>query len=298
MTMSDRVHPSDSPPSSNDNSKPPYPPPTQPPRSSNPVYVHHRSSMSQESMASKDSYPYSTSSAQSGPAPGTYIVQIPKDQIYRTPPPENAYKFEQYTRKKQKNKSCCRCCIFTFLFIIILFAALIATTMLVLFLVYRPKVPAYSIQTLSAKGINLNSTMNAISRPDVNLTMRFENRNSKIGIWYEEGNDMGIYYNGNRLGDGTVPPFYQTAGNVTLVEAELVGAGIVFAGTERTGLVVQQAAGKVPLTLKVTMPVRLKVGSLKTGKVTLKVICQVTVSGLTAEVKVVTEACNVSVNPW
>ncbi|KAI3460017.1 hypothetical protein Pfo_016680 [Paulownia fortunei] len=44
---------------------------------------------------------------------GTYVVQVPKDQIYRVPPPENAFMLEERNRKqnKQKRSSCCfGCC--------------------------------------------------------------------------------------------------------------------------------------------------------------------------------------------
>ncbi|KAL2242254.1 UNVERIFIED_CONTAM: NDR1/HIN1-like protein 13 [Sesamum indicum] len=41
----------------------------------------------------------------------TYVVQIPKDQIYRVPPPENAHMLEERTRNpaKKKRSSCCLC---------------------------------------------------------------------------------------------------------------------------------------------------------------------------------------------
>ncbi|KAL9144086.1 hypothetical protein ABFS82_14G274700 [Erythranthe guttata] len=44
---------------------------------------------------------------------GTYVVQVPKDQIYRVPPPENAIMLEQRNLKnqdKQKRSSCCCFC--------------------------------------------------------------------------------------------------------------------------------------------------------------------------------------------
>lgn len=42
---------------------------------------------------------------------GTYVVQVPKDQIYRVPPPENALMVAERTRNqdKQRRSSCCFC---------------------------------------------------------------------------------------------------------------------------------------------------------------------------------------------
>ncbi|KAL6578320.1 hypothetical protein OROMI_010648 [Orobanche minor] len=45
--------------------------------------------------------------------PGTYVVQVPKDQIYRVPPPENASMLEQRINGgHNKRGQCCfsRCC--------------------------------------------------------------------------------------------------------------------------------------------------------------------------------------------
>ncbi|XVF36736.1 hypothetical protein REPUB_Repub19eG0083900 [Reevesia pubescens] len=43
--------------------------------------------------------------------PGTYVVQVPKDQIYRVPPPENALIAERHRSNHQGNKidnrGCC-----------------------------------------------------------------------------------------------------------------------------------------------------------------------------------------------
>jgi len=47
---------------------------------------------------------------------GIYVVQVPKDQIYRVPPPENAILAEHHgkpfrSNKKKPHRSCCLCCI-------------------------------------------------------------------------------------------------------------------------------------------------------------------------------------------
>ncbi|KAJ0086574.1 hypothetical protein Patl1_08502 [Pistacia atlantica] len=52
----------------------------------------------------------------------TYVVQIPKDQVYRVPPPENALIVERHD--KEKAKSCCSCCICCGVFIAIVVIAI------------------------------------------------------------------------------------------------------------------------------------------------------------------------------
>ncbi|KAG8369214.1 hypothetical protein BUALT_Bualt15G0127900 [Buddleja alternifolia] len=41
---------------------------------------------------------------------GTYVVQVPKDQIYRVPPPENALMLAEHQENQHNRSSCCFCC--------------------------------------------------------------------------------------------------------------------------------------------------------------------------------------------
>lgn len=53
-----------------------------------------------------------TNDDQSAFRSGTYVVQIPKDQIYRFPPPENALHAQQRNiDSNQKKRACMSCCL-------------------------------------------------------------------------------------------------------------------------------------------------------------------------------------------
>ncbi|KAL5777153.1 hypothetical protein ACOSP7_010079 [Xanthoceras sorbifolium] len=45
--------------------------------------------------------------------PGTFIVRVPKGQIYRVPPPENALIVESHNTVNNKGRPCCSwfCCV-------------------------------------------------------------------------------------------------------------------------------------------------------------------------------------------
>lgn len=56
-------------------------------------------------------------SSQPAVQPATYVVQVPKDQIYRVPPPEHAFILaERHANQKKQKGSCClsgqACCSF------------------------------------------------------------------------------------------------------------------------------------------------------------------------------------------
>lgn len=91
-TMADRVHPHTSPPASAESQ--PAPPPSEKP-----------------------------------PSPtGTYVIQIPKDQVYRVPPPENARRYANYNRRKTRRCGfcCCLCWLIGLLFILIVLLGIAA----------------------------------------------------------------------------------------------------------------------------------------------------------------------------
>ncbi|GMH11985.1 hypothetical protein Nepgr_013826 [Nepenthes gracilis] len=216
-------------------------------------------------------------------------------QIYRVPPPENARKYQLYTRRKHRHNQR-RCCLCTTL-VLLLLAVLVAVSACILYLIYRPKSPSYSVQSVSVEGINLTSSTTAIS-PDFNVTLRAENPNKKIGIYYEKGSSFKIYHNDVEFSEGSLPAFYQPPENVTLFSMILTGSNIVLSTSARQTILTEQNSGKVPLNMHVKLPVKIKLGAVKTWTVTVKVSCAVTVSGLTANSKVVSKACDVSVKPW
>ncbi|KAK9280073.1 hypothetical protein L1049_013758 [Liquidambar formosana] len=265
--MADRVHPADSPSSDTASSHNPDAPskPT-PPQPEKPV-----------------------------PPIGTYVIQIPKDQIYRVPPPENARRFEKLTRRKTRRSPCC-CCLCWLLSFIALLVVLIAISAGIFYLVVRPKSPKYSVDNVSITGFNISSSL-AIS-PEFDVTVRAENPNKKISIYYEKDSSVNIYYSDVKLCSGVLPVFYQPSKNVTVFQTALSGSGIVLGSTVHETLVNAQNQGQIPFKLKLKAPVRIKVGSVKTWTITVKVSCDITVNKLTADAQILSKDCDFGVKLW
>ncbi|KAF7815477.1 NDR1/HIN1-like protein 13 [Senna tora] len=261
--MADRVHPHDSPPVSGESL------PT-PPAPEKPI-----------------------------PPPGTYVVQIPKDQIYRVPPPENARRQDHYARHRKSRRSPCCCCLCWLIGLLFILVVLLGIAAGVLYLVFRPEAPDYTINSISVKGMNLTAAAASLTvSPEFDVAVRANNPNDKIGIYYEKDSSVEVYYSDARLCNGALPAFYQPSNNVTVFQTALKGTDIELRSTDRTALVDAQSKRKVPLTLKLRAPVRIKVGSVKTWKITVKVNCDVTVDNLTAQAKVVSKDCDYGVDLW
>ncbi|KAI9194789.1 hypothetical protein LWI28_009205 [Acer negundo] len=93
----------------------------------------------------------------SPPSAGTYVIQIPKDQIYRVPPPDNALRYKHLSKPKSRKtrlRRCC-CCFFVTLLVLLL---LLAVSAAVLYFVFRPESPNYTVDDLSFKSFNLTSS--------------------------------------------------------------------------------------------------------------------------------------------
>ncbi|KAF8395610.1 hypothetical protein HHK36_019560 [Tetracentron sinense] len=196
------------------------------------------------------------------PTPGTYVFQIPKDQIYRLPPPENAYHFKNYTRRGKNRRNPCCCCLYWILGIISLLILLIAIAAGVFYLVFQPKAPIYSVEKVSVRGFNLALSSLTVS-PEFDVTVKAENPNKKIGIFYEKGSSVTVSHSNVKLCTGAVPAFHQPSNNVTIFRTALKGSGIKLTSQVHGALTEEQRGGKIPLGLNLRVPVRIKVASVK-----------------------------------
>ncbi|CAH8341943.1 unnamed protein product [Eruca vesicaria subsp. sativa] len=229
------------------------------------------------------------------PPPSTYVIQVPKDQIYRVPPPENAHRLQLLSQKKP-NRSNCRCCFCSFLAAIFLLLVLAGISLAVLYLVFRPEAPKYSVEGFSVSGINLTSP-SPIS-PKFDVTVRSRNGNGKLGVYYEKGSSVDVFYGDVDLCNGALPVFYQPAKNVTVVKTELTGSRIQLTSGVRKGMRGEVSKKTVPFRVRIRAPVRIKVGSVKTWRMMVKVNCDVTVDKLMAPSRIVSRKCSYDVDLW
>lgn len=178
--------------------------------------------------------------------------------------------------RNRKRNLCCRIfCWGLSLLIIALIALAVAIT--VIYFVFHPKIPQYEVNSLrvSNLGINLDLSLSALFK--VEITAR--NPNEKIGIYYEKGGRLQVWYTKTKLCEGPIPKFYQGHRNVTRLNVDLAGRA-QFGNTVLSALQQQQQTGRVPLDLKVDAPVSVKLGKLKLRKVRILGNCKLVVDSL------------------
>ncbi|MBA0650742.1 hypothetical protein Goklo_018128 [Gossypium klotzschianum] len=193
--------------------------------------------------------------------------------FHRTYPPMNS-------KPPKKRSRCCKCLCWT-LSLLLLLILILGITVGILFLVFRPKLPKYSIDRLQISLFDLNSMDSTLSAT-FNVTITARNPNERIGIYYEGGSHLSAWYTETKLCQGSMPKFYQGHRNTTVLVLPLSGqiqngTGLIMAVQEQ-----QQRTGNIPLRLRVSQPVRVKLGKLKLMKVKFSVRCGLVVDALSA----------------
>lgn len=190
---------------------------------------------------------------------------------------------------KTKKRSCfCKCICWTISWLILLLVIL-AASVGILYLVFKPKLPNYSVDTLRISDLRLNFDMSLYAKFDVKITAT--NPNKKIGIYYEKGGRLSVLYTNTRLCEGSLPQFYQGHQNKTELNVSLTGQ-VQSGSTLMNALQQQQQTGRVPLDLKVHAPVAIKLGRLKLMKVKVLGECMLVVDSLSSNNLVSIKASN------
>ncbi|KAK9714270.1 hypothetical protein RND81_06G083200 [Saponaria officinalis] len=194
---------------------------------------------------------------------------------------------------KTRSGCCCRaiCCVLCLLLVLVVVVGVLT---LVFYLVFHPKVPDYSIDRLRITDFRLNVDLSLYAKFNVRVTAK--NPNKKIGIYYEKGGKMSVWYEKTQLCRGAFPGFYQGPLNTTRVEVSLSGQN-QYGTTLMAALQQQQQTGNVPLDLKVDQPVAIRVRNMKLGKVRFLVHCKLTVDSLSSNnlISIKASSCKISV---
>ncbi|OIT02634.1 PREDICTED: protein YLS9-like [Nicotiana attenuata] len=184
-----------------------------------------------------------------------------------------------YPRPHNKKRSCfCKCICWT-ISLIILLLIIIAAIGGILYLVFKPKIPQYSVDNLRISDLRLNFDMSLYARFNVRITA--VNPNKKIGIYYEKGSRLSVWYKNTQLCQGSIPKFYQGHQNKTVLDVALTGQS-QYGNTLMSAIQEAAQTGRIPLDLKIKVPVSVKLGKLKLRKVKILGDCLLIVDSLSA----------------
>ena len=217
-----------------------------------------------------------------------------------TPPTAAANEPSRNNKNKKTTRTRCGCCCRRLACCFLLVAAVAAALLGALYLALDPKLPRYTVDALTVTAFGMDDDLTARARFDASV--RFENPNRAIGIRYEDGSSLSVWFRGYRLSEGALPAFYQgprggaATVRVDMGEARLRGTGVVEAMRHVNGA----GGGELPLVFRGEVPVRVRVGPVTTARVTPRVRCDLVLDRLATEgsVRVKNMDCKFSLKLW
>ncbi|GAU19770.1 hypothetical protein TSUD_78960 [Trifolium subterraneum] len=211
-----------------------------------------------------------------------YIVQFPKDQVYRVPPSENALIVERYrnpppNEKKGRRVCCCSpCLLLTIAIILLTIIAVVGITLATLFIVYNPTGPTFTITNFVAK--------NVTRPPHYEISFRVKNPNKRLGIIYETS-AVSMLFDEDQVAKGTFPKLLeQGKDSPTQFKVNVTS-------TRRT---LPKKTGNKPMVFELDMNlgVRVAASGIKTWIMKSNVVCKFKVNNLGSDSRILSQVCD------
>ncbi|VFR00175.1 unnamed protein product [Cuscuta campestris] len=186
----------------------------------------------------------------------------PKPQPYSAARP--VYR-PQHPPRRHKRGCCCRCCLWTtFLIAVLLLLAAIAAA--AFWVLYRPQRPTFAVNSLRLSQFNLTSAALS-SKLEISISAR--NPNKKVVYVYDPV-AISAFSDEVDLGSGSIREFEHGTKNTTVLKSTIARSRQTLDGGEIKKL---KSKKSLPVTIRLDTKVRVKVGSLKTNKVGVRVTC-------------------------
>ncbi|GMI77898.1 hypothetical protein like AT1G17620 [Hibiscus trionum] len=176
--------------------------------------------------------------------------------------------------KRHRRSCCCSCCLWTTVAILLLLL-LLAIAGAIVYVLYRPHRPTFTVSSLKVSTLNITSSSKLIT--NINLDVTAKNPNKKLVYTYDPITISLTTNDGIDVGDGSFSSFVHGTKNTTHLKAaitsssnsqELDGAS---AGKLKAAL---KSKSGLPLKIKLDTKVKAKMGALKTPKIAIRVVCE------------------------
>lgn len=142
-------------------------------------------------------------------------------------------------------------------------------TILIIWLVIKPKRLVYTVEESSIHGFNLaNNHLNAT----FDFVLRTYNPNKRVSIYYDSM-VASVVYDDQTIAFDVVDPFFQSHRNARRFPIQPVARSIPLSGNAAKDLRVEKSSGLVELDISMKAKIRFKVGVWKSRHHTLKVTC-------------------------
>ncbi|KAI4321399.1 hypothetical protein MLD38_034783 [Melastoma candidum] len=219
----------------------------------------------------------------------TYVVQVPKDQIYRVPPPENALLAEQYkkpaTGRNKRSGYCCCGNRFSYVIAVVIIILIIGIA-LVAGLSYHfleAKDPIFHVESFLVKNVS--------GGQEFDVGLKTKNPNMYSDVLYEEGGQSSLSFKQKKVASGGFPTFLHDKESTVDVRITLRNTGGTLPAEIKRQMSSKKAVPLLSFTLKVMFTAKLKKGFFQRYDVDLAVSCDYQVNRLTGGTNILSEEC-------
>lgn len=197
------------------------------------------------------------------------------------PPPPYRGKVAPYTGKQKKRGRCFKfiCCCYCFLFVLIILSAAL---LFCFYTFYNPKVPSYEVQVIDVKAFDVQHDFSL--KTEFLLTIKAYNPNKALGFIYGDNNYLNVMYNDTNLCSGKLPAFHQGTENTTMMQVMLSGKTPFGSGLQEV-MMENKHNRRIPLLVKVKVPVRIVVFDIPLRQFQVFVNCSLVVDNLSPKQK-------------
>ncbi|KAJ4705385.1 Late embryogenesis abundant (LEA) hydroxyproline-rich glycoprotein family [Melia azedarach] len=185
--------------------------------------------------------------------PVAYAYAVPQPQPQPQPQVVPAYYENSYPNRRERSTLLCRLILF-----VIVILAIMGLASFIMWLIIRPKLPEFRVDSASISQLNATSTNSSLTAT-WKFSLSVKNPNSKLDVSYNPL-EASVLYGEWELDKTLLAPFSQGKGNETRVDfplavvSEYVGEGVV------SGIRSEKARGEVEFGVEIYGWVRFTAG--------------------------------------
>ncbi|XP_060185739.1 NDR1/HIN1-like protein 13 [Lycium barbarum] len=223
----------------------------------------------------------------------TYVVQIPRDQVYRVPPPENAKIVEEHRQPTSQKKRKCTCCCMVLAALLVI-GIMIGIIVLIVHMLYAPKCPEFSIANVHFKNVTLPQNGHQKNKsppqthPQFEIDLKIVNVNERMDVAFGKGNNgkATLTFKKHEIGQGKYPSISQKPKDSTNSHFNL-GVGKLPGDIAKS---LDDDKKPIPLTLSIQAPMEITSWA-KNLKKDMTVTCDFDVESVKNKSKIKSEDC-------
>ncbi|CAI9783660.1 unnamed protein product [Fraxinus pennsylvanica] len=216
-------------------------------------------------------------------APPYVMLEGSSGNNFRPPPyGRNVPRYHSDYHKRSDGRSCyrcicwCYCCLF---FLIVILALLVVY----FYAAYEPQMPSYKVEKLEVKAFDVQPDFSL--KTEFLVTVKADNPNSNIGFIYGKDSSVIVMYTDSNLCTGKLPDFHQGEKNTTTMKVDLKGKSEFGSGLQEA-YTANRDNKRIPLLVKVKVPVSVVVGKFPTRQFVVFVNCSLLVDNLVPNKKI------------